>query len=69
MNPAIESRASRTIGRIKQIWSEFDYAQRRLFEIRTGIPSIAPEKGPMARDQIDELERLYAYRGQRPSEC
>ncbi|HUA46504.1 MAG TPA: hypothetical protein VMA77_14835 [Solirubrobacteraceae bacterium] len=32
------SRTRRTIDRIKSIWSELGYAQRRLFEIRTGVP-------------------------------
>ena len=36
------SRASHTIRRIKQSWAEMDYAQRRLFEVRTGIP-VTPE--------------------------
>jgi len=33
----ITSRAHRIIDRITQIWSELDYAQRRLIEIRTGV--------------------------------
>lgn len=32
------SRFRRTIYRIKRIWSELGYAQRRLLEIRTGVP-------------------------------
>jgi hypothetical protein len=31
------NRIRRTISRVKAIWSELDYAQRRLFEIQTGI--------------------------------
>jgi hypothetical protein len=27
-----------TFGRIREIWSEINYAQRRLTEIRTGVP-------------------------------
>ena len=27
----------RTIRRVRTVWSELDYAQRRLFEMRTGI--------------------------------
>lgn len=31
------TRIKRRIARIKAVWSELDYAQRRMFEIRTGI--------------------------------
>lgn len=34
-----QSLITRTIHRVKAIWSEMDYAQRRMFEIRTGIPT------------------------------
>lgn len=60
MKTMTESRTSHTIGRVKQIWSELDYAQRRLFEIRTGVPSTAPGKRPTDQARVDELERLYA---------
>jgi hypothetical protein len=33
------SRLSAVLGPTKRLWSEFDYAQRRLFEIQTGISS------------------------------
>ncbi len=54
------SRASHTIRRIKKNWAELDYAQRRLFEIQTGLP-ITPE-GERARARADshELEVLFA---------
>jgi hypothetical protein len=32
------SRTRRTIHRIKSICSELGYVQRRLFELRTGVP-------------------------------
>ena len=38
MTNATQARARRTIERIREIWAELDYAQRRLLEIRTGIP-------------------------------
>ena len=28
----------RMIGRVRSLWAEMDYAQRRLLEIRTGVP-------------------------------
>jgi len=34
------SRTGKAVGRVQQIWAELDYAQRRLFEIRTGVPSL-----------------------------
>ena len=32
-----DSPARRTIDRVRQIWAELDYAQRRLLEIHTGV--------------------------------
>ena len=49
------SRVRRAARRIKLIWSELDYAQRRLFEIRTGIEVDRPAKRSQA-----ELDALYA---------
>ena len=30
----------RMIGRVRAVWSDMDYAQRRLLEIRTGVPMV-----------------------------
>ncbi len=68
MRTARQSHVSRALGRAKQIWSELDYTQRRLFELRTGIPSTTPEKRPSLKARIDELERLYAHTDPRLSE-
>jgi hypothetical protein len=38
MTPNDRSRTRRMIDWIKSFWSEFDYANRRLIEIQTGIP-------------------------------
>ena len=48
----------RAIRRLAQIWTEMDYAQRRLFEIRTGVPA------PTRPASVAELEAIYA-RGER----
>jgi hypothetical protein len=48
----------RAVKRAKEIWSDMDYAQRRAFEIRTGIPVI--ERRARIARSADELERLYA---------
>lgn len=63
-------RIKRNINRAKAIWGELDYAQRRLFEIQTGIDLEAhpkarrstrrPDaKGPKIARRPDELEALY----------
>jgi hypothetical protein len=54
------SRASHTIRRIKHTWGELDYAQRRLFEIRTGIPVTPEGERAQARAETRELEVLFA---------
>jgi hypothetical protein len=54
----LASRAHRT-------WSELDYAQRRLFELRTGLEVTDPRSTPRP-GSIAELERLYRA-DQRPS--
>jgi hypothetical protein len=54
------SRASHTIRRIKQTWSELDHAQRRLFEVRTGIPVTPEGERAQARAESRELELLFA---------
>ncbi len=53
------SHISHVIGRIKSAWSEMDYAQRRMFEIRTGIPVEGPQPRRRPRPTVDELETLY----------
>lgn len=45
--------------RIREIWSELGYAQRRMFEIRTGVPVTARS----IRDaQVAELEAAFSAR-------
>jgi hypothetical protein len=55
MNPASCSRIRRAARRMKVIWSELEYAQRRLFEIRTGVDVDRRGKRSQA-----ELDALYA---------
>jgi hypothetical protein len=55
------SRASHTIRRIKHSWAEMDYAQRRLFEIRTGIPMTPEGTRAQARAESHELEVAFAH--------
>jgi hypothetical protein len=53
------SRARRTIGRLKRLWSELDYVQRRVLENRTGVPFITPEERSQSRLRVAQLEYLY----------
>jgi hypothetical protein len=43
--------------KIKRVWAELDYAQQRLFEIRTGIPVTGRTR---SLSSVEELEALYA---------
>jgi hypothetical protein len=52
--------ARRTISRVKRIAAELDYAQRRLLEIRTGVPFTRPQERRAGRPTVEELERLFA---------
>jgi hypothetical protein len=45
---------------VRQTWTELDYAQRRLLEIRTGIPNLTPPKRPRISQSVSELEALFA---------
>jgi hypothetical protein len=50
-------RASR---RVREVWAELDYAQRRLREIQTGAVLIKPEQRPWISSRVEQLEALYA---------
>jgi hypothetical protein len=54
----VRSRVYNLATRAHRTWSELDYAQRRLFEIRTGLETSGghPRR---RRGTIEELERLY----------
>ena len=58
MRTTTESPVIRTIGRVKELWAEFDYAQRRQLEIQLGIPMSRPAP-PKIASSPDELEALY----------
>lgn len=53
------SRVSRRIGRLRQLWSELDYVQRRVLENRTGVPFVTPEERRRSRARVAQLEYLY----------
>ena len=58
MRTTAESRFIRAIGQVKEMWAEFDYAQRRLLEIQLGVP-VRRTGSPRIAASIDELEALY----------
>jgi hypothetical protein len=60
MSTPILSRLRRIFSRVTQTWAELDYAQRRLLEIRTGIPNLTPPKRRRISRSVSELEALYA---------
>jgi hypothetical protein len=60
MTTSILSRLRRIFSHVMETWTELDYAQRRLLEIRTGIPSLTPPKRPKISRRVSELEALYA---------
>ena len=52
-------RLGRTAKRVKGVWAELGYAQRRLFEIRTGVIATRPQERVRPATTVDELEALY----------
>ena len=40
MSTISKARTSQIIRRVTQVWAELDHAQRRLLEIRTGLPEL-----------------------------
>jgi hypothetical protein len=57
------SRARRIIGWLRETWDEMDYAQRRMIELRTGVPSL---RVPPVYGELDELEAMYALPSRDP---
>lgn len=50
---------SRAIATALRIWRELDYAQRRLFELQTGVSASRQEHSPRGAGSIEQLEALY----------
>jgi hypothetical protein len=63
MRTRVISRASRISAWLRETWDEMDYAQRRLIELRTGVPML---RVPSLRSEVDELEDLYALPSRDP---
>jgi hypothetical protein len=43
--------------RVRRMLGELDYAQRRLFEIRTGVPALTPGECSRRREVVKEHRR------------
>jgi hypothetical protein len=56
------SRVGVMIERVRQSWTEIEYAQRRMFELRTGTVLPATSRPT----HIEELEALYALEAREP---
>lgn len=54
------SHSNKPMTRVRRIWNELDYSQRRLFELQTGIRATGPSALRRRDDhQIELLEELY----------
>ena len=59
MNTTTPHRVVRTIARLRDLWLELNYAQRRSLELRTGLSFEKPVRDRIRRAEIQELEALY----------
>jgi hypothetical protein len=62
------ARVSRMIARVRRAWAEMNDAQRRMFELRTGISVRQNPQRAHAGPQIEELEALYALEAREPDD-
>lgn len=58
MTTLTTTRVRTAIARMRDTWSELEYAQQRAFELRTGVPVI--DRRPVIARTPEELESLYA---------
>ena len=65
MRTKTKPRVRRIIAWLRDTWAEFDYAQRRMIELRMVIPTL---RIPPDRSAIDELEALYALPSREPDD-
>ena len=50
------SQSKGAVRRLRRLLAELDYVERRVFEIRTGVPA----RRPKINRSVEELEQLYA---------
>jgi hypothetical protein len=65
MTTTTRTRSGRFIGRVSGIWSELEYAQRRMFEIRAGLYEPRPTRSVYA----EAGRRRYEERGVDEFQC
>jgi BMFP domain-containing protein YqiC len=53
---------TRVISSAKRIWNELDYAQRRSFELKTGVPVVKADRRQRLTGSVEELEALYGFK-------
>jgi hypothetical protein len=51
--------AHQAVTRVRRIWNELDYSQRRLFEVRTGVAVTGQSSRPRDHHSVQTLEDLY----------
>ena len=66
MPATLRLRARRMIVRARRAWAEIDYAQRRMFEIRTGMSSSLTIAQAARSSHIEELEAAFALPARDP---
>ena len=59
MNTTSNRNAPHAITRLREVWREIGYAQRRSFELRTGLSFDKPVSDRIRRAEIEQLEALY----------
>jgi hypothetical protein len=55
----VKIHARRTLSALRNTLADMNYAQRRLQEIRLGLPLEEPRRSRLGREQVDQLEALY----------
>ncbi len=61
MSTTPKRNVSRSITRIKEVWRELDYAQRRSLELRTGLSLDRPVRDARSIQELESLYDLPAY--------
>jgi hypothetical protein len=57
MSTTTTSRVRRIASRAKYVFTELDYAQRRLWEIRTDLPGLTQQERPHKRESFTARPR------------
>ena len=66
MRRIVTTRAVRIAERLRRAWVEMDYAQRRMFELRTGVASLPATRRRRDVSSVEDLEALYALKARDP---